>query len=215
LQTRGGRLPPTDRLIARLAGRGAQRALTAAAGVLIVLAVVLLAFPVFTDVRHNHLQTTLSKKLDTTATRTAYLSGTIRPGQGLTRLRIPRIGVDVVVVQGTSPADLEAGAGHYLQTPLPCTTGDVAIAGHRTTYGKPFANINLLTPGDLVTLTTPIGSCVYRVAAAPFVVPADDVAVVDNTPGRATLTLTACHPKGSATHRIVVKATLVTSEQTT
>ncbi|MHB1930450.1 MAG: class E sortase, partial [Acidimicrobiales bacterium] len=131
---------------------------------------------------------------------------------GSTRIVIPKLGVDVVVLQGTTAASLRAGVGHYPGTPMPCSVGDVAIAGHRTTYGRPFSNINLLGPGDLVVLETPAGSCAYRVDRAPFVVAPDDWAVVANTPDRPTLTLTACAPKGSAARRIVVKAVMVTSE---
>jgi sortase A len=88
----------------------------------------------------------------------------------------------------------------------------VAIAGHRTTYGKPFANVDRIRPGDQITLQTPVGSCVYRVSQPPFVVAYNDVGVVANTPGVATITLTACHPKGSASHRMIIKADMVSSE---
>ena len=45
----------------------------------------------------------------------------------------------------------------------------MAIAGHRTTYGKPFNQIDRLKPGDALILETPIGTCTYQVAKAPFV----------------------------------------------
>src|SRR5439155_8227966 len=97
--------------------------------------------------------------------------------------------VDVVVVEGTTPSALKAGAGHYPGTPLPCEDGNVAIAGHRTTYGKPFANIDQLRTGDLITLDTPVGSCIYEVSGDPFVVLADGKTpdggtVIDDTPGQ-------------------------------
>jgi sortase A len=79
---------------------------------------------------------------------------------------------------------------------------------HRTTYGKPFANIDRLGPGDVIMLDTPVGSCSYVVSRDPFVVPADERSVVANTPGHGTLTLTSCHPKGSASHRIVISAAI-------
>ncbi|MCU4187429.1 class E sortase [Acidiferrimicrobium sp. IK] len=205
-----------DRLLAYLAATpGARRALTVAAGILVATAVVLLGFPVYTDLVHNDLQGHLRSQFASQATKQAYETGKIRDGQSLTKIDIPKIGVNVVVVQGTDDAALRAGAGHYPSTPLPCTTGDVGIAGHRTTYGKPFANVDRLGPGDLITLTTPVGSCVYKVNESPFVVVADDWGVVSNTPGLATLTLTSCHPKGSAAYRIVIKATMVSSESFT
>jgi sortase A len=188
--------------------------MTVAGVALLAAALVMLGYPVYTDFVHNNLQGQLSKELNSAAIRQAYLSGNIRTGQSLTRLEIPKLGVNVVVVQGIDDHSLEAGAGHYPATPLPCDIGDVAIAGHRTTYGKPLANIDRLAPGDTIILKTPIGSCVYRVTVDPFVVEPDDWAVVANTPGQHTLTLTACHPKGSAAHRLIIKAQMVSSETT-
>ena len=105
-----------------------------------------------------------------------------------------------------SASALRAGAGHYPQTPLPCEDGNVAIAGHRTTYGKPFANLDRLKNGDAIVLETPIGIARMRVDKEPFTVNPDDLPVVANDPTKRTLTLTTCHPKGSAAHRLVVKA---------
>lgn len=202
-----------DRVLDWLAERqNARRGLTVAGAALVVVAVLFLAFPVYTDFVHNDLQGRLAKQLGTSAERQAYLAGTLRSGQSLTRIEIPRIGVNVVVVQGIDENDLRAGAGHYPETPLPCTAGNVAIAGHRTTYGKPFANVDRLVPGDKIILKTPIGSCVYRVSQAPFVVLPTDWGVIANSPGQFELTLTSCHPKGSASHRIVIRAEMVSSE---
>ncbi len=104
---------------------------------------------------------------------------------------------------------MRAGAGHYPQTPLPCESGNVGIAGHRTTYGKPFTNLDRLTKGDVVILETPIGACTYEVVKDPFPVQPDDLSVISNDPAQKTLTLTTCHPKGSAKQRLVVKAAFV------
>ena len=133
-------------------------------------------------------------------------------GDSLTRIIIPDIDVNVVVVEGTTASALRAGAGHYPDTPLPCEVGNVSIAGHRTTYGRPFHNVDQLAVGDEITLETPIGSCTYAVNQAPFPVSPTQLEVVANTPEEATLTLTTCHPKGSARQRLVVKATLVRSD---
>jgi sortase A len=191
--------------------RGARRGITVTAVVLVVAALGMLAYPVVTDLYHDSLQGRLSKELASPSIRQAYLDGTLKAGQSLTRLRIPKLGVNVVVVQGIDENSLRAGAGHYPETPLPCEVGDVAIAGHRTTYGKPFANIDRLAPGDKIVLATPVGTCVYQVSQAPFVVLPDDWQVVANTPGQFELTLTACHPKGSASHRLVIKAQMISS----
>ena len=112
-----------------------------------------------------------------------------------------------MVVEGTTASALRAGAGHYPNTPLPCESGNVAIAGHRTTYGKPFHNLDLMRPGDDIILETPIGSCTYKVSKAPFPVSPDDGSVVAPT-SQPSLTLTTCHPKGSAKQRLIVRAVL-------
>lgn len=201
-----------ERIVEALAERpNARRSLTAAAVGLIVVALVMLTYPVITDVYHDSLQSRLARELKSPSTRQAYLSGDLRTGQSMTRLQIPKLGVNVVVVQGTDDESLKAGTGHYPETPLPCQAGDVAIAGHRTTYGKPFANVDRLVPGDRIVLTTPVGACIYQVSRMPFVVLPDDWQVVANTPGQFVLTLTACHPKGSASHRIVIKAVMISS----
>lgn len=132
-------------------------------------------------------------------------------GDPLTRLEIPDIGVDTIVVQGTSPTALKAGAGHYPSTPLPGEKGNVGIAGHRTTYGRPFNKVNSLDPGDRIILTTPVGRYTYEVSKAPWITNPYDWSVVAPS-DEPLLTLTSCHPLGSARERIVVRAHLVKSE---
>ena len=89
----------------------------------------------------------------------------------------------------------------------------MAIAGHRTTYGKPFANVERLAKGDVIVLETPVGSCTYEVEKAAFVVEPNDFSVIANDPSTKTLTLTTCHPKGSASKRLIVKSTFVKGGQ--
>jgi len=189
--------------------KGARRGISVASGLLLVAAVGLLGYPLFTNLYQSRLQSKLASQLSDPALAQEYRTDAVPVGNGLTRLQIPAIGVDVVVVEGTTEEALKAGAGHYPSTPLPCEMGDVAIAGHRTTYGRPFADVDRLKAGDRITLSTPMGTCTYSVSQAPFVVLPTDTAVVDNTPGQYTLTLTSCTPKGSAAYRIVVKAAMV------
>ena len=87
----------------------------------------------------------------------------------------------------------------------------MAIAGHRTTYGKPFHDLDKLEAGDRITLETPIGSCTYEVERT-WITDPRDVGVVANTPDQARLTLTTCHPKGSARQRLILSATMVSAE---
>lgn len=201
-------------LVALAERRRARQGVTVVAVALIVAALGMLTYPVITDLYHNSLQGQLARELASPATRQAYLDGNVQTGQSLTRIEIPKLGLDVVVVQGDDDKSLQAGAGHYPATPMPCDEGDVAIAGHRTTYGKPFANIDRLAPGDQIILRTPVGACVYVVAAAPFVVLPNDWQAVAPSPGQFELTLTSCDPKGSASHRIIVKALMISSATT-
>jgi LPXTG-site transpeptidase (sortase) family protein len=164
---------------------------------------------VLSDLHANNLQEKLKKRfVAVSPARPAAI------GEPLTRLEIPKLGVDTIVVEGTSLAALKAGAGHYPQTPLPGAKGNVSIAGHRTTYGRPFNRVEELKPGDKIILTTPVGVYTYEVARAPWITSPEDFAVIGNTPD-AVLTLTSCHPKGSARQRIIVRAKLIASKAVT
>jgi sortase A len=128
-------------------------------------------------------------------------------------ITIPRINLRMLFVEGTGRDDLKKGPGHYPGTPLPGTIGNAAIAGHRTTYGHPFWGLDNLVPGDDIIIETFAGTFDYQVSQPWFTVKPTDVWVVANTPGP-ELTLTACHPKGSAAQRIVIKAKLVPGKST-
>ena len=74
-------------------------------------------------------------------------------------IQIPKIGVDKIFVEGTGREDLKKGPGHYPGTPLPGEIGNAAIAGHRTTYGQPFYDLDKLAPGDeIITQTLRAGT---------------------------------------------------------
>lgn len=200
--------PRAGRLTARLLTLGALTALVAGA--------VMIGHPFYTDFTAQRTQARLSDDLNTTSVRTAFESNDLPESAPVTRLRIPRLGVDTVVVEGTSKEALDAGAGHYPETPLPGSPGNVAIAGHRTTYGKPFADLDQLVPGDRVELDTPIGPFVYELVppfdghANPWVIEPNDWSVIDRTP-EPMLTLTTCHPKRSDAQRLVARFKLVES----
>jgi sortase A len=209
--------PLGDDPVSRLVGvlrtrRWARMALTTVSIALLVGAVGTIGYPFYTNLLQDRIQARLDRQIASPELRQAYLERNVRVGDSLTRIVIPDIDVDVVVVEGTTASALKAGAGHYPDTPLPCEIGNVAIAGHRTTYGRPFHNVDLLEVGDQITLRTPIGDCTYEVDREPFVVTPQALEVVANTPEEATLTLTTCHPKGSARERLIVKATLVRSD---
>lgn len=185
--------------------RWARRTLSLLSVALLLGGIGMLGYPFATNIYQDRVQARLDRQLASPELQQAYRERRVQTGDSLTRIKIPKIGVDVVVVEGTSASALRAGAGHYPQTPLPCEVGNVAIAGHRTTFGKPFSNLDKLAEGDVIILETPIGACTYEVAKAPFVVAPNDLSVVAPTPERA-LTLTTCHPRGSARQRLIVTA---------
>ncbi len=207
---------PVSRLVGVLrTRRWARMALTTASIALLVGAVGTIGYPFYTNLLQDRIQSQLDRQIASPELRQAYLDRNVGIGDSLTRIVIPDIDIDVVVVEGTTASALRAGAGHYPDTPLPCEIGNVAIAGHRTTYGRPFHNVDLLEVGDQITLRTPIGDCTYEVSQEPFVVSPRALEVVANTPDEAVLTLTTCHPKGSARERLIIKATLVSSDLNT
>ena len=116
------------------------------------------------------------------------------------------------VIQGVGLDDLQRGPGHYPGTALPGEKGNFAVAGHRTTYGAPFFNLDQLREGDEVLVTDQTGKrFTYRVSAQRVVSPADTW-VIEPDPldtGKKTLTLTTCNPRFSNAERLIVFAELV------
>ncbi len=85
-------------------------------------------------------------------------------------LEIPAIGRSDIVVPGVSLNDLKDGPGHYPDTPLPGQLGNASIAGHRTTYGAPFFDVDDLVPGDELIVTMLTGDrFVYEVTGVEIV----------------------------------------------
>ena len=128
------------------------------------------------------------------------------------RISIPSIGLSKFVVAGVRLSDLKKGPGLFAGSPLPGQLGNVAIAGHRTTYGAPFGRIDEIHDGDVISLESDNGKFTYLVKGEPRVIAATDIAVARTTdPTTATLTLVSCHPKWTASQRIIVVATLDSS----
>jgi sortase A len=134
----------------------------------------------------------------------AAYAATLHTGGPVGRLTISRIGLNMVVVQGTGEASLKKGPGHEPSTALPGQGGLIYIAGHRTTYLAPFSHIDRIRIGDRIRFVVPYGTFVYRVVRH-YVVPSDDLAVLKPT-AHEVLRLQACHPRFFATHRYIVDA---------
>jgi sortase A len=127
------------------------------------------------------------------------------PEDGLIgRMQVERLGVSVVVMEGTSDKTLRRAVGHIAGTALPGHTGNIGIAGHRDTFFRPLRNIK---SSDVITLTTRGAEYRYRVVSTKVVHP-DNVAVL-NSDGNEILTLVTCYPfyfLGSAPERFIVRA---------
>jgi sortase A len=134
----------------------------------------------------------------------------VSEGDPIARIEIPGIGVNDIVVAGVGVRDLQKGPGHFPDTPLPGQLGNAAIAGHRTTYGQPFRNVDKLQPGDEIVVTTLAGRFVYRVTGTQIVSPSDYQVVATTRPDVAEITLVSCHPVWSAAQRIIISGELDT-----
>jgi len=137
------------------------------------------------------------------------------PGDAVAIIKIARIHLNMVVVEGTDTLALEKGPGHYTGTAYPWQNqGRVAIAGHRTTYLHPFFSLDALSEGDPIVLQTEYGTFTYEVTGsyvtAPDGVLPDRTYVLDQT-RRPTLALTTCNPRYSASQRLIVLADRVST----
>lgn len=205
----------------------ARRTLTVVSVLLMLAGAGFFAYPLATDVYAERIvQDRLEEEFQQASLREDYAQRDVETGAPLTRIVIPELGVDSLVVEGTNMEALRAGAGHYPGTPLPGEQGNVAIAGHRTTYGKPFTHLQRLPVGAEIRLETPLATHVYEVARPPeghngracqgagcWVTHPTDWSVIEPTE-QATLTLTTCHPRGSARQRLVVRGELVDTVET-
>jgi sortase A len=133
-----------------------------------------------------------------------------RRGQAIGRLHIPRLGLNIVVVNGTDHESLKKGPGRDLRTFMPGENRLVYIAGHRTTYLAPFSHIDSLRRGDRVTLDFPYGTFIYSVTTHRIVA-ATDLSVL-RSPRHEVLALQACHPRFFASHRYLAYARLIRVE---
>jgi sortase A len=178
----------------------------------------------FTDVTANRTQDATVSRLtrDFASPPAATAPATESPkavpfGSAFAIVRIPRFGADYArpVIEGTSRDILQDGIGHYDGTVLPGAVGNFAVAGHRTTYGRPFHDIDKLRAGDRVVVETRTAYHVYVVRRHTVVAPSavEVIAPVPQKPGAQPtgrwMTMTACHPKYSAAQRYVVFAQLV------
>jgi LPXTG-site transpeptidase (sortase) family protein len=166
-----------------------------------------------TGLKTQHLQDNLRKTFDheLSAPSPSEGGGQIQLGAAYGELQIPRLNLDMIVVQGTTWTILESGPGHYLDTANPWdSTGRVGIAGHRTTYLHPFFSLNKMKPGDPIIIRTTRGTYRYSVTRV-FVLPASTAGVVLDQTQSPTLVLTTCDPIYSAADRLIVTANRISA----
>ena len=118
------------------------------------------------------------------------------------RLTILSANINHYVVFGATNKKLEYGPGYILGTSLPGSGGNFAIAGHRTTYGAPFGNLDRVQVGETIIFQTNTNQYKYQVIDVKIISPEDNY-VLENY-GDDRITLTTCHPKFSAKQRLVV-----------
>jgi sortase A len=186
-----------------------ERAKTiAGAAVLFIVGVGIMLYPTATEAGYKWAQWRLATAAQAaTVSPEAQLAGGIAlPDGAVARIEIPAIGVDAYVVEGTGSVALAQGPGHYPETPLPGRDGNSAIAGHRTMYGHVFHDLHELEAGDEIVTYTSETRATYRILEIVVVDPSEvDVVAPTDEP---RLTLTTCHPIGSAAQRLVVVAEL-------
>lgn len=129
----------------------------------------------------------------------------------LGEIEIPRVGLRHTLYEGVDLSIIDRGPGHWPGSAMPGEAGNVVFAGHRVTHSRPFHNLDQLVQGDRVIFHTATGIFTYEMTEQLIVTP-KDVWIANPTPD-ATMTLFACHPKGSARQRIVVRGTLATAER--
>jgi sortase A len=131
-------------------------------------------------------------------------------GQVIGRLRVPRMGINMLLVNGTDHDTLKKGPGRDGRTFMPGENRLVYIAGHRTTYLAPFSHIDRLRRGDRVTIEVPYGAFIYAVTRHR-IVKSTDLSVL-RSPRHELVELQACHPRFFATHRYIAYAKLLRVE---
>jgi sortase A len=130
-------------------------------------------------------------------------------GHAMGFIQITAIDLDLTVRSGIAMSVIDQGPAHWAGTSLPGGSGNVVLAGHRTTKSRPFYHINRLNPGDAILMGDGTAfPAVYRVTETLIVNPVDVWITYDTVDP--IITLFACHPRGSARQRIVVRGALRT-----
>lgn len=182
--------------------------------VFIATGLLMLAFVAYqlwgTGIQTQRAQSQLAREFAQSRTNTPTRDVPL-PGGVIGIIEIPRIGISKYVVNGVKYKDLAKGPGVFPGSPMPGGGGNLAIAGHRTTSGAPFGDIDKLKAGDKINITTAIKTFTYSVTGSKIVPPTDVSVVATTDRSVASITLVSCYPKYSSSKRIIVTGTLDTA----
>lgn len=146
----------------------------------------------------------VQKERDENHTEPVINKAATKAGDVLGRMDIPRLGMSVAVLQGTSSRVLRLGIGHIAGTPFPGEAGNIGIAGHRDTF---FRGLKDIRKNDEIQLQAASGLSRYEVDWAKVVANDDQSVLAPST--ESALTLVTCYPfyfVGPAPKRFVVRA---------
>lgn len=203
-----------------------MKALRVTGNLFILVGATLLLFVVYelvgTSLVTNGRQEALAQEFETIVAPSPSASPSPAPSkkprrkgpEPLGRIRIPKIGVKEILVEGTSLPKLAYGPGHYVDTAPLGGKGTTGIAGHRTGWGSPFINLDRLGRGDEVILETKTAIYTYRVTSTRIVNPGDYWVLQGDPKSKAPqkLALTTCTPKFTSRDRLIVWADLVSTK---
>ena len=125
-------------------------------------------------------------------------------GSVVGRIEIPRLRINIAILEGTTPHTLRLGVGHITQTALPGHPGNIGIAGHRDTY---FRALKDTRTNDVIQIETATGLLRYKVDWIRIVAPDDTDVLAPST--ESALTLVTCYPfyyVGASPERFIVHA---------
>ena len=152
--------------------------------------------------------TSTTPAMSTTTPQSVIEANGIDTGDAVGKISIEKIDVEDWIVAGVTYKALKKGPGLFPDTALPGSLGNTAIAGHRSTFGAPFADLDKLDKGDVITITTRNGVFTYDVRSVDIVKPSAVEVIETADPSRGVLTLVTCHPKWTSANRLIVSADL-------
>lgn len=190
---------------------------------LVVIGILVGLVPIFTIMYGRYQQNLLYKKAEAkmqsereklllSAKKTEALLRTTPKGRAgawpITKIIIPKLGVDQFVQEGIDAKTLTQSPGHYPGTKNPGQTGWCAIAGHRITFSAPFDRLNEMTKGDEIILETAEARFVYLFETIKTVSDKADLNLYMPRTNKAQIILTTCEPKTGSSHRLIASGTL-------